>query len=243
MPVSALQINDLGLSYGAHHVLDNVSLQVRAGEIFGLIGLNGQGKTSMIKAALDLCPPQSGQISIFGKNAKNPQARARIAYLPERFEPAWFLNGWEFLSFSLSMHGKKLDRDAALAGAQKLDLDEEALARRVQTYSKGMRQKLGILGSVLTDADLLILDEPMSGLDPASRSAVKNLMKDARAKRKAVFFSSHILSDMDEICGRVAVLHDRHINFTGTPAALKKQMGQKTLEQAALQLIDRSAAA
>src|SRR5690606_6663321 len=123
----------------------------------------------------------------------------------------------EFLKFSLSLYQQPFDQDAIIRAADRLALGEEALRRRVQTYSKGMRQKLGLLGTILTNCPLLILDEPMSGLDPRARALVKEMIGEARAQGRTIFLSSHILADMDEICDRVAVLHDSEIRFTGTP--------------------------
>ena len=122
-------------------------------------------------------------------------------------------------------------------------LDADVLKRRVQTYSKGMRQKLGLLGTTLTGCSLLILDEPMSGLDPMARSHVKDMLAEAQTKERTIFLSSHILADMDEICDRVAVLHNNTIMFVGTPSELKKKTMSKNLERAFLHFIEKKDAA
>lgn len=240
---SALHIDSLSVSYGRSLILDSVSLSIKRGELFGLIGLNGQGKTTLIKTILDLTRPDEGTVSIFDQPHFDPQSRNVVSYLPERFDPAWFLTGWEFLAFVFKLHNKVMQRENVLPYIQKLSLPEEAMKRPVRTYSKGMRQKLGIVGAVLVDSDLVILDEPMSGLDPLSRVAVKDILQEMKAQKKTIFFSSHILSDMEEICDRVAVLHDRKIQFTGAPSALTKKMKSKTLEAATLQLIEGQQAA
>lgn len=234
---AVLLVKDASIRYGARSVVDGVCLDVRSGEIFGLIGLNGIGKTSLIKTIVDLRPLSSGSVSILGHPPDDPLARRAIAYLPERFDPPWFLNGLEFLEFSVSIYGKRFVREAALEAVDAIALDREALSRRVQTYSKGMRQKLGLLATVLTECPLLVLDEPMSGLDPMARVHVKEMLVAQRSAGRAVFFSSHILADMSEMCDRVAILHDRGIVFCGTPNELLTRTGCVSLEAAFLSAI------
>ena len=231
------------MGYGGAPVISNINLEIRAGEFFGLIGLNGQGKTTLIKSILDLKKPEQGSISLFGHSPDNIQAKKSLAYLPERFEPPWFLTGMEFLKFSAKIYKFPFNEAEMIAQAEKLALDPAALKRRVQTYSKGMRQKLGLLSTILTGSRLLVLDEPMSGLDPQARARVKDMLAERKSLNQAVFFSSHILADMDEICDRVAVLHDGAIRFVGPPADLKKQTGSENLERAFLHFIEKKLAA
>lgn len=239
-PVSniPLKLNQVSTGYGKISVARGISFDVQAGETFGLIGLNGAGKTTLIKAMLGLLTPQAGHIEVFGTPPGNMNGKKNLAYLPERFEPAWFLNGFEFLRFSLKLYKKSLPDSAFIEAAEAVRLDPEALKRKVQSYSKGMRQKLGLLGTLLTQCPFLILDEPMSGLDPVARTLVKDQLQVAKAKGSTIFLSSHILSDMDEICDRVAILHDGHIQFIGIPADLKQQTGKDSLERAFLALIE-----
>jgi ABC-2 type transport system ATP-binding protein len=234
----AISVRGVSVDYGLGPVISDINLEIRPGEMFGLIGLNGAGKTSLIKCMLGLREQNTGEISIFGQDPQGPEARKHFAFLPERFEPAWFLKGIEFLRFSLKFYGRKAEDSAFLEAAESLKLDPAALRRKVQSYSKGMRQKLGLLGTILTGAPLFILDEPMSGLDPVARLLVKDRLAQERARGHTVFLSSHILSDMDEICDRVAVLHGGHIRFCGTPAALKTQTKAESLERAFLTLIE-----
>ena len=239
----ALSIKNVGVSYGAFKAIQDVDLNVKAGECFGLIGLNGAGKTTLIKAILDLRTPSDGEILIFNQRAGTKAVKQRLAFLPERFEPPWFLTGLEFLKFSARMYKTSVSDAQCIEYAERIALDPAALDRRVHTYSKGMRQKLGVLATILTDCDLLILDEPMSGLDPVARALVKTLIVEARQKGCTVFLSSHILADMDEICDRVAVMHDRSIRFTGKPDKLKALSGDLSLEQAFLHFIEQKSAA
>jgi ABC-2 type transport system ATP-binding protein len=242
-PETILDIRSVSLSYGRTKVLDNVSFDVKAGETFGLIGLNGAGKTSLIKTILGLRPVQQGVIEIFCAPPAHKLVRDRLAYLPERFEPAWFLTGTEFLKFSMALYKRAFDPEEMIKAAQDVALDPVALKRRVQTYSKGMRQKLGLVGTLLTGCDLMILDEPMSGLDPLARTMTKDMILACKAKGQTVFLSSHILADMDEICDRVAVLHDGVIKFAGTPANLKQITNSGNLERSFLHFIEKRPAA
>lgn len=241
--VSVLQIDHLNAGYTGKNVLDDVSLHVQGSEFFGLIGLNGAGKTTLIKNILGLRYPQSGDIRIFGAAPNDMKSKSHMAYLPERFDPPWFLSGFEFLKFSLDMYRQPFDRDVIIAAAEKLALDKDALGRRVQSYSKGMRQKLGLLGTILTNCQLLILDEPMSGLDPLARTLVKDMLLEVKKQKYTIFLSSHILADLDEICDRVAVLHQGKMRFVGTPAELKAQTSSKNLERSFLEYIEKQSVA
>lgn len=237
---AAISVKGVTADYGQGTVLDNVSFDLKAGETFGLIGLNGAGKTTLIKIILGLLQAKSGEIEVFGKKTLDPEVKKGIAYLPEKFEPPVFLSGLEFVNFSLKLYDRPFDKDAVLAAADRVALSRAALSRRVNTYSKGMRQKTGLMGTWLTECPLLILDEPMSGLDPRARVLVKDEIIACRNRGMTVFLSSHILSDMDEICDRVTVLHDGTIRFTGTPAELKQKTGQEYLERAFLTSIEGS---
>ncbi len=243
MPEEILALDHVSISYGKLGAVRDVSLRVLAGETFGLIGLNGAGKTSLIKCILGLRTQNSGSITVYGKPPASKAGRVSLAYLPERFEPPWFLTGMEFVRFSLELYKQPFDRSAVIASAERLALDPAALKRRVQTYSKGMRQKLGLIGTVMTGCRLMILDEPMSGLDPMARALVKDMLVECQKEGRTIFLTSHILVDMDEICDRVAVLHEGAIHFTGTPKDLKKTTGLDNLERAFLQSIEKRTAA
>lgn len=241
--MQALSIQDINIAYGKARVIHGLSLDIREGETFGLMGLNGAGKTTLIKTILGLREPQSGQIKVFGQDRMTASSRSRYAFLPERFDPPWFLKGMEFLRFSLSLYKAPFDEAAVCDAATALALDPAVLGRRVQTYSKGMRQKLGLLGTILTGSGLLILDEPMSGLDPRARAKVKDMLLETKRQGRTIFLSSHILADMDEICDRVGVLHDGHLLYDGPPAGLKSLTGSDNLERAFLKRIEQPEAA
>jgi ABC-2 type transport system ATP-binding protein len=232
-----LSIDALRVSYGNREVVSGASLIIHKGETFGLVGLNGAGKTTIIKTVLGLRQPQGGGIRILGRDALGGQGREHVAFLPERFDPPTFLKGIEFLRFSLKLNSKTITDDEARTAAQSFALDPNALFRRIGTYSKGMRQKLGLMATLLTNSDLTILDEPMSGLDPLARALVKNNLRKAKAAGHTIFLSSHILADMDEICDRVGVFHNGNLVFVGLPHDMKATVQAPTLEQAFLKMV------
>ena len=238
-----ISTQDLCVSYQKKDVLDHIDLDIKSNEIYGLIGLNGVGKTTLIKTILNLREPNSGQIrysSSTGEDVAYGSFRNRIAYLPERFEPPIFLLGNEFIKFSASLYKQKISAEDIRQAAESLELDYAVLNRRVNTYSKGMRQKLGLIATILTGCNMLILDEPMSGLDPQARVCVKEKIKALREEGRTVFLSSHILSDLSELCDRVSVLHHQKIQFTGTPQELCQIAQTDSLEQAFLQIIKKN---
>jgi ABC-2 type transport system ATP-binding protein len=157
--------------------------------------------------------------------------------LPEKFQPSAHLKGEEFLKFVLDFYGKKPDMTRAKQICDNLDLRFEVLKQKVTKYSKGMVQKLGLLAVFLSDAELIILDEPMSGLDPKARIALKKELIAYKNSGKTVFFSSHILSDMDEICDSIAVLNEAKIAYVGTPQGFKNKHSQDSLDKAFLKEI------
>lgn len=224
-------------------VLSEVSFEVGLNEIFGFIGLNGQGKTTLIKIILDLLDQDSGEVEIFGISRVLPESRKSLCYLPEKFQPSINQKGIDFVKFVLGFYNKTYDEVAAYKICQNLELNYEVLGRKISQYSKGMTQKLGLLAVFLSQAELIILDEPMSGLDPKARISLKKELLDYKKAGKTIFFSSHILSDMDEICDRVAVLHDSKISYIGTPSGLKAKHGKDLLDSAFLEEISRSKSA
>jgi ABC-2 type transport system ATP-binding protein len=235
---SPLFVNSVYKSFKNKPVLEDVSLNVKSGEIYGLIGVNGVGKTTLIKIILNLLNSDKGDASFFGVNSLLPESRKNIAYLPEKFYPSPFLKGKEFLSLSLSYYGQHLDMSEAIAKAKALDLDPIVLEHRVGKYSKGMGQKLGLLSMFLSKTPLLLLDEPMSGLDPSARIRLKRLLKEYTQAGNTVFFSSHILADVEEICDRISVMHKGRLIYEGDSANFLKKYPEKNLELAFLKAIE-----
>lgn len=226
-------------SYNDQTILNDISFEVSKGEIFGFLGLNGAGKTSLIKIILDLAPYQGGEIQIFGSSSKQLLSREKLVYLPEKFYPSLLIKGREFLEFAVGLYGLSYDPQAALEYSKVLDFPIEALNKPISQYSKGMGQKLGLISVFLSRRELMILDEPMSGLDPKARIGLKALIKEYVQQGGTIFFTSHILSDVEELCDHVAVLDNGKIKFLGSPAVLKDEKGgsTKSFEKAFLDLI------
>ena len=227
----------LGAFSASAAALDAFTLQIEPGECFGLIGANGAGKTTLIKCLLDFCEPDSGAIEIFGVPHRQTAARARLAYLPERFNPPYYLTGRDFLQYMAKMHRSGYDESAAVDVLKSLDLAPAALDKPVRAYSKGMNQKLGLASCMLSRKDLYILDEPTSGLDPRARILLKRKLKGLRDEGKTIFFTSHALADVEEMCGRVAVIDGGKLRFAGTPAELMCAQRAGTMEEAFMALV------
>jgi ABC-2 type transport system ATP-binding protein len=237
-----LSLHAVSKQYENLIALQDVSLTLQPQEIFGLIGLNGAGKTTLIKSILQLTSPDSGEIRVFDIPAQEVKARQNLVYLPEKFLPSKYLTGKEYLELSVSYYGQALHADAMEQEAVALDFPLEKLTHKIASYSKGTAQKLGLMGVFLTQRPLIILDEPMSGLDPLARIRLKQRMKACKAAGSTLFFSSHILSDIDEICDRMAILHHGQLRYSGAAAAFKSEDSTANLEQCFLAAIQMSAA-
>ena len=234
----ALRFAGVQKNYGRARALHDVSFEVARGEFFGLVGVNGAGKTTLLKCLLDFCDINGGSIEIFGTPHHLTTARRRLAFLPERFTPPYYLTGEDFIRYVLEMQSTPFDRGAAEQMLDKLDLDLAALELPVRAYSKGMTQKLGLAACLLARKDLYILDEPASGLDPKAHALFKARLRELKQQGCTVFFTSHALADVAELCDRVAIMHAGTLRFAGTPAALCTQYASSDLEQAFLHCID-----
>jgi len=234
---AAVRIGALVKRYGKVAALGGVDLEVAAGEGFALVGANGAGKTTLIHCLLDLAARDAGAIEIFGLAAENPAARRRLAYLPERFAPPHYLRGAEFLRAMLELAGERHQPERAAQLLDELELEQDALARPVRSLSKGMTQKLGLAACFLVPRDLYVLDEPMSGLDPAARVAVKSVLRRLGAEGRTLFFTSHVLADVEELCSSLAVLDRGQVRFRGAPAALCEKYSEPRLEAAFMRCI------
>jgi ABC-2 type transport system ATP-binding protein len=236
MSEPVVRIQGVSKSYGTASVLRDLHLEIRAGQFVGLAGVNGAGKTTLLKCMVDFCDFESGTIEIHGVAHRRPEARARLAFLPERFVPPYFLTGREFLDVMLRLAGRRPDVAAEhVLGV--LDVDLALLRKPVAAYSKGMTQKLGLAACFLSGRELYLLDEPMGGLDPKARAQVKDLLLREKSKGRTAFFTTHSLADIEEICDHMAVLHEGRLAFFGSPPELREQQGERTLEQAFLKCI------
>lgn len=233
----ALRIAGLRKRYGTLEVLRGVDLEVEAGRGFGLVGVNGAGKTTMLKCALDFCDFQSGSIDIFGAGSRAPGSRTRLAFLPERFAPPYYLLGREFIRTTLALGQRPYDESRACTQLEALEMEPDVLDRPARQLSKGMTQKLGLAAAFLLERELTILDEPMSGLDPASRVAVKSVLTRLIAEGRTLLFTSHVLADVEELCSSIGVLHRGAVLYAGPPAGLCERTGEARLEHAFLRCI------
>jgi ABC-2 type transport system ATP-binding protein len=233
----ALRLAALGKRYGKFAALEGIDLEIAAGEAFGLIGANGAGKTTLIKCILDLAASDAGTVQIFGVPAQHPAARRRLAYLPERFVPPYYLRAREFMALMFELAGARYDESTVARLFEALELERGALGAPVRTLSKGMTQKLGLAGCFAVPRELMVLDEPMSGLDPAARVAVKALLARFAAEGRTLFFTSHVLADVEELCSSIAVLERGRIRYRGTPTRLCELYGERVLERAFMKCI------
>ena len=234
---AAVRIAALAKRYGGETALAGVDLEVARGDAFGLVGANGAGKTTLIKCMLDLCAADAGEVEVFGVSARLARARARLSYVPERFAPPHYLRCGEFLETSAALARERYDAARGARLLAELDLDQDVLARPVRSLSKGMTQKLGLAAGLLAERDLYVLDEPMSGLDPAARVAVKSVLRRLGAEGRTLFFTSHILADVEELCSAIAVLDRGRVRFHGSPAALLSRYAEPDLERAYIRCI------
>jgi ABC-2 type transport system ATP-binding protein len=199
--------------------LKNCSLKVYKGETFGLLGPNGAGKTTLLKLLLGIIRPTSGRGLLLGKPIGDRSVKERIGYLPENPYLYDYLTGWEFLQLvaGLFQIPKKVQRQRIpqlleLVGLPQSDARKKLLRR----YSKGMLQRVGMAQALINDPELVFLDEPMSGLDPVGRYQMREIILSLKAAGKTIFFNSHVLSEVEQICDRVAILAQGELVCTGS---------------------------
>lgn len=198
--------------------LDHLTLEVYRGEIFGFLGPNGAGKTTTLKLLMRLIYPTEGTARILGNPVEDVATHSRIGYLPENPYFYDYLSGRELLEYTAALFGIPKDQ-ARLRATELLEsvgLGRERADRQLRKYSKGMLQRIGIAQALVNDPEIVFLDEPMSGLDPIGRREVRDLILSLRRQNKTVFFSSHILSDVEALCDRAAILSRGRLVRCGT---------------------------
>ena len=210
---------DLGVR--ARRALDGVSFTVRRGEIFGFVGPNGAGKTTTLKILMGLIRASAGRASVLGHDVRETEYRRQVGFLPEAPYFYDYLTGREFLRFYARLCGvPRAERPARIAQL----LDWVGLAHagdaRLRTYSKGMLQRVGIAQALVHDPQVVFLDEPMSGLDPIGRKEIRDLIRRLQTEGKTVFMNTHILSDVEMLCDRVAIIVKGRIRWEGSPHAI-----------------------
>ena len=218
-------------------VVNDLNLEIKEGEVFGFLGPNGAGKSTVIKILLDFIRPDSGNVTIKELPVNEPMARKYIGYLPEN--PFFYdhLTAEETLKFGGKAAGMKKrtlkDRIDQLLTRLKLS---HVKKQPIRTYSKGMVQRIGLALALIHDPEICILDEPMSGLDPLGRRLVADLILDMRKMGKTVFFSSHILSDIESLCDRIGILNEGKLLFCGPLEDFVEE--SKGLEEAFIKLVE-----
>ncbi|MGI5869936.1 MAG: ABC transporter ATP-binding protein [Kiritimatiellia bacterium] len=235
-----LRLSGVTKSFGAVRAVDALDLALHRGEILGFLGTNGAGKTTTIKMLLGLVAPDSGSVAVFGADPRHASTRRRIGFMPEMAHYYPFLTPRELLRF----YGGLCGMDAAAIAWRSNDLLgkvglAEAADRPLKTCSKGMLQRAGIAQALLHDPDLLILDEPFTGLDPLARIQLRDLLLTQRAAGKTVFFSSHELSEAELISDRVAILKAGRCVYEGTVKQIAGD-GGGNLERIFLDVLKRS---
>jgi len=227
-----LSLKNLTMDYGAKRVLNGVDLDVFKGQIIGYIGPNGAGKSTTVKIMLGLIDGYEGEVEIFGQDISsgNPEYKRRIGYVPENAEVYDNLTAREYLTFTGELYG--MDREYAEEKALKL-MEEFDLGtvfdKRISSFSKGMRQKVLIISSLLHDPDLLFLDEPLSGLDANSMMIIQEVLSQLAAQGKTIFYSSHIMDLVEKISNRIVLLVDGKVIADGSFEELQKLSEKGTL--------------
>ena len=218
-----------GFGLRTKRVLHGLSFQVPAGQIFGFVGPNGAGKTTTLKVLMGLVRPTAGSASILGCNVRTTESRRHVGFLPENPYFHDVLSGRELLHFHAKLAGVSR---AARAKRVELLLDwvglRAAADARLRTYSKGMQQRIGIAQALVHDPQVIFLDEPMSGLDPIGRKEIRDLILRLRSEGKTVFMNTHILSDVELLCDRVAILVGGKIRYQGAPHELLDESSRET---------------
>ena len=231
-----LKITGLTKAYGEKKAVDNLSLHIQKGEIYGFIGHNGAGKTTTIKACCGILRFDSGEILVGGRSIRDEplECKRRLAYIPDSPDLYDFMTGVKFLNFIAYVYGvPQREREARVARyAGLLELTGD-LAQPVSAYSHGMKQKLALIAALLHAPELLLLDEPFVGLDPKAAHALKKLMRELCDAGGAIFFSTHVLEVAEKLCDKVAIIKDGRLVVSGPTEAVT---GDKTLENVFLEL-------
>ena len=235
--MNVLELDDVSRSFGGVEAVKGLSLTLGEGQVLGFLGTNGAGKTTTIKMLLGLLRPTGGTVKVFGEDPAVAATRRRIGYMPETAYYYPYLNARELLMFYGGMCG--MDKAAIRRRTDELleavDLIDAA-KRPLKTYSKGMLQRAGIAQALLADPDLLVLDEPFTGLDPLARIHFRELLKRLRAAGKTIFFSSHELGETELLCDRVAIMKKGRCFYDGPVSRLAGD-GTENLERIFLDVL------
>lgn len=238
-----IEIKNVSKSYKkGKKVIDNINLEIRDGEIFGFLGPNGAGKTTTIKMITGILDIDEGDILIDGNSIKtNPlEAKKRFGLVPDNPDIFIKLKGIEYLNFIADIY--KISEEERIEKIKNLSKQfemENVLNNKIQSYSHGMRQKIVIMATLLHDPQNLILDEPMTGLDPRSSFDLKIIMRERTKQNKSVFFSTHILEVAERLCDRVGIINRGRLVFIGTYEEMKREFNKNaSLEELFMEITD-----
>ena len=222
--LNVIETKDLTKYYGKIKGIENLNFSVKKGEIFGFLGPNGAGKTTTIRTLLGLLKPTRGEAYIFGKNIRDNivEIRSKLGYIPGELALYEHLTGRQFLHYFSSLRNTTLPRLDELLQVFEIPLD-----RKIKSYSRGMKQKLGIVQAFMDDPELVIMDEPTSSLDPLLQQKFYDFLLSEKKKGRTMFFSSHILSEVDKICDRVAIIRDGNLVTVENIETLKSKRGKR----------------
>jgi len=221
--MDVIETRGLTKYYGKIKGVEDLNFSVKKGEIFGFLGPNGAGKTTTIRTLLGLLRPTSGEAYIFGKNIEDSivEIRSQVGYIPGELALYENLTGRQFLNYFSSLRNTDLPLLDKL-----LEIFELPLERKIKGYSKGMKQKMGIVQAFMDDPEVVILDEPTSGLDPLLQQKFYDFILSERKNGRTMFFSSHILSEVDKICDRVAIIREGNLVALEDVDNLKSKLGK-----------------
>jgi len=245
--MSAIQLHNITKIYRRSHLgrtkttvgVQNLSLEIREGEVFGLLGLNGSGKTTTIKMLLGLLRPTTGSIQIFNQNMPNLKVLSRIGYLPEAAYLNKLMTGREVVALFAELSGIPSDRrDTAVDSILERVGMQTVAGRKISDYSKGMLQRIGMAQALVHDPDLLIFDEPITGLDPLAVKDMRALVQWLKNRGKTVFFSSHDISEVEKLCDRIGILAGGTLALTAEKSQWSSQPGK--LEELFTSTVKRS---
>jgi ABC-2 type transport system ATP-binding protein len=232
----AVRCSGLHKRYGSRHAVEDVSFEVGRGEVVGLLGPNGAGKTSVIKMLLGLVQPDAGEVTLLGRPAADPAARASVGYLPELFRYQPWLTATEVLALHVRLAGADAPAAHQRDCLSLVGLSDRA-GDRVGGFSKGMQQRLGLAVALVAQPELVVLDEPTSALDPLGRADVRDIVLALRSRGVAVLLNSHLIGEVERVCDRVVILDRGEVAASGTLAEL---LGRRELR---LQLTEMTPAA
>ena len=227
-----IKIKNISKSYDGIKIIDNLSLEIKKGSIFGFLGPNGAGKTTTIKMLVGLNTPDSGEILINGKNIQSLQNRQKIGFMPE--DPYFYdhLTALEFLNFMQSLFQSRDESAESILATVGL---KSVGQKPIINFSKGMKQRLGLAQAIINNPDYLFLDEPLDGLDPIGRQEFKKILLALKREGKTIFFNSHILSDVEEICDQIGIINKGKLIYSGQVKSSRKD---QTLESAFVKIIE-----